>query len=398
MTDRSTDAVTMRRRNPWLRLAGALLAAAPLLVSPAHAQTTAPTTAPTPAPTTEESYAWIPSGDFRLRWERTTFQEPTTQPQILDPRNRWVVRFRAGVTKQFGKLTNFGVRLATGSRTDPNSTDITLGDFADRLEISVDRAFLELKHKGAFLTGGKFANPFTTTELVWDGDVNPQGVAGSFARSGSHQVIPKLTGIFYVVDEQTINPDSFMVGGQGQVTIKPSSGWSVVVAGSYYDYTIKSLRNADAGDTRSNRLTPDRTAYLSDFDLLDAVVTFDHHGFGARYPIKFVGDYVSNLGADDENQGFNLDLFVGKTSAKGDKRFRYGYSQAETDAVLAAFSHDNTTLATNYKQHTASFEYQVRKDWQLNATGYVFQRLDTALPTDLNPWIKRLRLNAMVSW
>ncbi len=382
--------------NLCVRLATAVFAAAPLFVSPAHAQTPTPT--PTPAPTTEETSAWIPSGDFRLRWERTTFQEPTTQPQILDPRNRWVVRFRAGVTKQFGKLTNFGVRLATGSRTDPNSTDITLGDFADRLEISVDRAFLELKHKGAFLTGGKFANPFDTTELVWDGDVNPQGVAGSLARSGSHPVTPKLTGIFYVVDEQTINPDSYMVGGQGQVAIKASAGWSVVAAGSYYGYTIKSLRNADAGDTRGNRLTPDGTAYLSDFDLLDAVVTFDHRGFGARYPIKFVGDYVYNLGADDKNQGFNLDLFVGKVSAKGDKRFRYGYSQAETDAVLAAFSHDNTTLATNYKQHTASFDYQVRKDTQLNATFYVFQRLDSALPTDLNPWIKRLRLNAMVSW
>lgn len=161
-----------RGRDPWVRLAmPALFAAAPLFVSSAQAQTT--------APTTDESSAWIPSGDFRLRWERTTNQEPTTQPLILDPRNRWVVRFRAGVTKQFGKLTNFGVRVATGPRSDPNSTDITLGDFADRLEISVDRAYLELKQGGAFLTGGKFANPFTTTELVWDGDVNPQGVAGA---------------------------------------------------------------------------------------------------------------------------------------------------------------------------------------------------------------------------
>jgi hypothetical protein len=354
---------------------------------PAGAQTQSTDQAPPPN--------WIVSGDFRLRWERTSDQEPRTQSLILDPRHRTVVRFRSGVTRQFGNLMNFGVRFATGQRGDPNSTDITLGDFADRLEISVDRAFLELKHEGAFLTGGKFANPFIATELVWDGDVNPQGVAGSIARSGKHQVVPKLVGIFYIVDEDTINPDSYMAGGQGQLSFRPSSAWSVTLASGYYDYTIKSLRHADAGDTRSNRLNADSTGYISDFDLFDSVLTIDHRGFGERFPIRFVADYVKNLGADNEDEGYGVDLFVGRASAKGDMRFRYGYSRAETDAVLAAFSHDNTTLASNYRQHTASFDYQVRKDVQLNATWYVFSKLRSLLPTD---WITRLRLNAMVSF
>jgi hypothetical protein len=305
-----------------------------------------------------------------------------------------VVRFRGGATRQVSKLISIGARVTTGPADDPNSTDITLGDFDDSLEMSFDRAYVELKNERAFLTGGKFVNPFTTSELVWDGDVHLQGVGGSLTRAGSHQLTPKLTGVFFVVDEQTITGDSYMVGGQGQVTIKPSSGWSVVLAGGYYDYTINSLRNTDAGDIRGNRLAPGGTAYLSDFDLLDAVVTLDLRGFGDRYPIKFVGDYVNNLGADDLNQGFNLDLFVGRASAKGDLRFRYGYSQAETDAVLAAFSHDNTTLAVNYAQHSATFDYQVRKDIQLNATWYVYHQLDSA-PGASNPWIKRLRLNAL---
>lgn len=364
----------------------AILIAVSPAASTARAQTNGQSTA---TPT------WNLSGDFRLRWERTSDQEPTADSDVFEPRRRWVVRFRSGVTRQFGSVTNFGVRIATGSRGDPNSTDITLGDFADRLEMSFDRAYLELKHKGAFLTGGKFANPFTTSELVWDGDVNPQGVAGSLARSGKHQVTPKLTGIFYVVDEDTINPDSYMAGGQGQVTFKPSSSWNIVLAGAYYDYTIKSLRHADSGDTRGNRLTPDGTQYLSDFDLLDGVLTIDHRGFGERFPVKFVADYVKNLGADAKDDGFGVDLFVGRASAKGDVRFRYGYSQAETDAILAAFSHDNTTLASNYRQHTATVDYQVLKEMQLNATWYVFSRLSSPLPTD---WITRLRLNAMVSW
>ncbi len=386
---KAVDVLAMRRRlDPRAGLAAAALCVATSwFVLPARAQGTEPAPAPN----------WNVSGDFRLRWERTSEQEPTTQPLILDPRNRWVVRFRGGVTRQFGKLTTFGARVTSGQRGDPNSTDITLGDFADGLEVSLDRAFLELKHDGALLTGGKFANPFATTELVWDGDVNPQGVAGSWARPGKHQVTPKLLGIFYVVDEDTVNPDSFMVGGQGQVSVKTSTSWSAVLAGGYYDYSIKSLRHTDTGDTRSNRLTPDGTRYVSDFDLLDGMLTFDHRGFGARYPVKFVADYVKNLGADNNDDGFGLDLFVGRASAQGDMRFRYGYSQADTDAVLAAFSHDNTTLATNYKQHTLTFDYQARKDVQLNATWYVYRKLD-APSTDPNPWVKRLRLNALVNF
>ncbi len=375
-----------RRLTPCARLAVALFVAASWFAAPARAQTG------------DEAKAqdWKVTGDFRFRFERTGDEEPTPDPLIRDPRYRWVVRFRAGATKRFGKVTNFGVRVATGSRGDPNSTDITLGDFADRLELSVDRAFLELKPGSASLTGGKFANPFATTELVWDGDVNPQGVAGSWTRSGSHQVTPKLVGVFYVVDEQTINPDSYMAGVQGQLTLRRSPAWSLGLSGAYYAYNIKSLRNADSGDTRSNRLNASRTLYVSDFDLLDGMITLDHRGFGARFPVRFVADFVKNLGADDQNTGFGLDLFVGRASARGDLRFRYGYAEAGTDAVLAAFSHDNTTLATNYKQHTVTFDYQVRDDVQLNVTWYLYRTLRAVSASD--EWVDRLRLNAMVSF
>jgi hypothetical protein len=388
----SVDVVARRQRLhvPARLGAAAVFVAASWLAAPARAQTPEPSPSPSPPD-------WKFSGDFRLRWERTSHQQPTSDPLVLEPRNRWVVRGRAGVTKKFGDHTTFGARLRTGDPDDPNSSDITLGDFADSLQLSLDRAFVEVRHEAATFTGGKFVNPFDSTELVWDGDVNPQGVAVSLGGSGSGRVAPKLVGLFYVVDEATINPDSYMGGGQGQVTLRPSSAWSVRLGAGYYNYTIKSLRNADAGDTRSNRLTPDRTAYLSDFDLLDGVVTISHRGFGKRYPIQLVADYVKNLGADDLNEGFGVDLFVGRAAEKGDMRFRYGYSEAETDAILAAFSHDNTTLPSNYEQHTLTYDYLFRKDFQLNVVWYVYRKLD-AEPTDPNPWLNRLRLNALVTF
>jgi hypothetical protein len=375
--------------------------------SPSPAATPAPVASPSPAPAvaalaaagseTREPNEWKPSGDFRVRFERTSNQQPTGVPDVLEPRRREVVRLRAGVTRAFGSHVTFGARLRTGSADDPNSTDITLGDFGDSLEASLDRAYLELRYRGFFLTGGKFANPFLTSELVWDADVTPQGVAGSYAPKVSGPVSPKVVGMFYIVDEQSAGPDSLMGGAQAQLAIRASSALKVELGAGYYAYSIKSLRSADAGDTRSNRLAPGGLAYVSDFDLLDAVVAFEHTGFGKRYPVRLFGDFVHNLGADDQNQGFGVDLFVGRASERGDLRYRYGYAQAETDAVLAAFSHDNTTLATNYQQHTGTVDWQVRRNLQLNATYYLFRKLEVAAG-DANPWISRLRLNALVSF
>ena len=114
-----------------------------------------------------------------------------------------------------------------------------------------------------------------------------------------------------------------------------------------------SLGNADGGDIRSNYLNLDESGYVSNFDLVDGIAVIQYQGPNERYPVRLSGNFVKNLGAaSDEEVGFSLDFFVGRASQKDDLRFRYGYSEAETDAVLAPFSNDNTTIATNYEQHT----------------------------------------------
>jgi hypothetical protein len=336
------------------------------------------------------------AGDFRLRYEETTKQEPNGQPGRLDPRHRAVIRFRGGVAKKIGDMLNFNARVATGARGDPNTTDVTLGDFVDDLEISLERASLEFARKNVFMVGGKFANPFLQGQLVWDPDVHPAGGAWSYTVTRSKRVIPKVTAIYSIVDEQTVNPDSYMVGGQVQTLVRPAPSWTLTLAGAYYDYTIKSLSKADAGDTQSNYLTADRTGYLSDFNMLDLVTMVDSPmGLGPRFPVRFVGNYVKNLGARvPEDQGYAFDIFVGRASAKSDMRYRYGYSVAETDAVLGAFSHDDTTFATNYRQHSVTVDYVPISNLLLNATSYIYRR-------DNQPgaeYIFRLRLNATVSF
>jgi hypothetical protein len=137
--------------------------------------------------------------------------------------------------------------------------------------------------------------------------------------------------------------------------------------------------------------------------LIDAILIVDYRGFGPRYPLRFVGDFVKNDGAaasaQGEDKGYTLDLYLGKVAKKKDWRIQYGYALAEHDAVLAAFSHDNTTLPTNYEQHTLGIDYVVVENTILNLTFYHYRRhnIKSASPID-NDFFSRLRLNALVNF
>jgi hypothetical protein len=356
------------------------------------------TQSPDPAST-----AWRFAGDFRLRYEATTEQKPNAVPGVLDPRHRAVIRFRGRVAKRVSDQIDFGLGVATGARGDPNTTDVTLGDFVDKLEVSLDRAYLGWTYKKVALLSGKFANPLVRTELVWDDDVSPQGVAGSLTLPGSERFTPSFTVMYSIVDENISQPDSHMLGGQMQFRLRPAPVLSLTIAAGYYDYAIKSLAHADAGDIQSNHINASGTGFVSDFDLADAIVMMDYRGLGEHWPVTTTVDFVRNLGAVriGEDEGFLSEVTIGRASAKHDIRYKYGFSRAETDAVLAAFSNDNLTFATNYVAHTAQIDYVASPNAMFTATLYVYRRDQLEIGPGTGPgqnknFVSRLRLNALI--
>jgi putative porin len=330
------------------------------------------------------------SGDFRVRYEHTT------RGNGAAPLGREVVRFRLGLTYPLRPDVTVRARLATGSQEDPNSTDITVGDFVDDLVLSVDMASVELNRPRWGIFGGKFSNPVLSTELVWDGDVNPQGIGGRVTLGTPGRLTGTVTPFFFVIDQPTTGAQaSYMGGGQFAVSTATGARWRFTAAAGFYDYRIASLAAADGpGDTRGNRLAPGNTRYLSDFDLLDALVTLDYTGFGARFPLRLIGDYVHNSGANDLNTGWAADVYVGRVTRPGETRWRYGYAVAETDAILAAFAHDNTTLGTNSETHTLSVDGVPIPGMLLTATLYAYRPHEAPSPQ----YQARLRLNAMVTF
>ncbi len=308
-------------------------------------------------------------GDGRLRVESNTANAGAPA------RTRGVVRARLGAAYALNDRLTAGARLVTGDPDDPNSSDVTLGDFVDDLTVSLDRAYLNYAGDSWNVVGGKFANPFERTDLVWDGDVNPTGAAASVVLPEWNDLALRATGIYSIIDEQALGKDSDMWGGQITVRLTTGGDWELNAAAAYFDYSIGSFANAGPGDFRDNLLVTDGSAYLSDFDLTHAIIEFRYTGLGDRWPLTFTGDWVRNLGAAaGEDLGYSADLVFGRRANVRDWRIRYGYAMAETDAVLAAFSHDNTAYGTNYRQHTLHIEYVLQPDMWLNLTSYYYRR------------------------
>lgn len=330
------------------------------------------------------------SGDARLRYEHTSAHN------TLPERNRAVLRARLGAEYHLNRALSLGARVTTGDSDDPNSSDITLGSFDDDLQISLDRAYASYQGERFRALGGKFANPFLTRELVWDGDVNPQGVAASVdvLRGDAHRLT--LTGAFVPIDNALDSADSYMSGAQLVLRSQPGSDWSLQLGGAYYDYTIGSLETADGGDIRDNRLSADGSAYLSDFDLLDTIAVLEYRGLGDRWPLRLSLDYVVNLGAvDDQDSGQQLNIDLGRDRLVGDWRLAYAYARSDIDAMLDAFSQDNTTYASNYRQHSLVVAYVPLENVVLDLTTYFYRR-DAFQPgygVDWDEWVARLRMN-----
>ncbi|MEX0733523.1 MAG: putative porin [Steroidobacteraceae bacterium] len=325
----------------------------------------------------------VVSGDFRLRHEITSGTGTSSD------RTREVLRARLGARYDLAPWLSIGGRLVTGDPDDPNSSDVAFPDFADDLTVSLDQAYVSAHFDRWELAAGKIPNPFVRTELVWDGDVNPQGIGGTWQFPLGAALSGRVSALGFQINDQ-----SDMTGAQIGLDARVGENWVYEVAAAYYDYDLGSLVGADAGDIRGNRLTPDGSRYLSDFNLVDLVATATWSGAETSWPIRLTGDYVRNTNAQiGDDSGYSLELLVGRASEPRDIRAGYGYSTAEMDAVLAAFSHDNTTLSANYRQHALAIDYVLTTNVLLNGTWYRYRTKDIDTATDESSWADRVRLN-----
>jgi hypothetical protein len=131
-------------------------------------------------------------GDVRLRYEYRGGRLPSddpNNPNDWQERERERYRLRIGLRGTLLDDWFFGLRLETSA--SGRSTNVTFADdtsssstggggpFAKASDVVyVGQAYGGYKgFPGFTFTGGRMPNPFVTTRLVWDEDINPEGLA-----------------------------------------------------------------------------------------------------------------------------------------------------------------------------------------------------------------------------
>lgn len=329
-----------------------------------------------------------PFADLRLRHEWDGRAD-------AENRNRERVRFRFGATSQVNSWLQAGFRVRTGSRGDPQSPYHDLGrvesdnQMLRGLEFNLDRVFMTATPEfldGFHLTIGKFGHPFVKnpvySELVWDDDVQPEGVVAGWRLMPAENIEFDLTAGQYLLLSQDNDDEFSAFVAQAAAEVKVSQDLSLMGAVGWYRYgdTEPDGTLGAVNDNRGNSVNinpgdpntpPFPDEYLASFHILNPIASATYRGFAM--PVTLAGEYVLNTGADgdqrDGNQGFALGASIGETRQPGDWSAFYQYQRIERDAVFSPFSQDDFRFSTNFKGHTYGVRYKASDRFSIRGWG-----------------------------
>jgi hypothetical protein len=344
------------------------------------------------------------SGDVRLRHESSFGLD--SQPS----RHRERVRFRVGGTYQVSDQVTAGVRLSTGQRTDANSPHVTLGEVFHRMEASFDRLYLSYRPKGVpglTATAGKFQHPFFVNpvygELVWDADVQPEGVMFNYSKAGKGAIerMDFSVGEYLLLEQPVQDSRSFVA--QAALHAKMGKKWKPSLALGYYRYGDLTPAGAGAilGENSGNATVGAGPTldFASRFNILNSILAMRYDK--GKKPLVFSAEYIKNLKAGiPQDTGYAFGAALGSARKRGDWRYYYQWQNIGQDAVLSVVSQDDFLLQTNHRSHLLGTNYQVRDNIGFHLWGLVSQRdrLGATPTTDSSKHQWRLRFDTNVTF
>ncbi len=339
-------------------------------------------------------------GDLRYRYELIDDDSKS------DTRQRDRIRLRVGVEAKANDHIKVVAQLATGSedaktsKEEPQSSNQTLGEAFGGKDIFVDLAYVDwsLLPDQLKVLAGKMKNPFITVgDLIWDSDVNPEGLAlnGSveagpvslFANAGAfwlYEYAPSAKG------KPKAAKDIKLYGAQLAGKIRLAETVYLQLGGSYYAYD--SLKDASVADLdwkgiaddpskqnaygNSTRRVVDGSktnlVYANDYTLAEG---FAELGIWVGIPITLFGQYVVNTDADEFDTGFLAGVGIGKAKNPKTWELNYAYGELEKDAVYGQLTDsDRWDGGTDGRGHKIQAKYQLFRNWQLSATYFMNEK------------------------
>lgn len=342
-----------------------------------------------------------------------------------EDRDRLRLRFRLGMKAKVTDGINIGMRLVTGNPNNPVSTNQTLGNYGGRYGISFDRAYIKFNSaiEDYSLSLGRMPNPWFSTELVWDDDLNFDGIAFSWYFNRSDDMFDDLrqfdpfftVGAFPLQEVELSSNDKWLYGVQSGFSYVADNQNTLKMGLAYYYFdNITGLRNSPSGSTLNDFTAPpfvqkgntmfdisnpagvqdvNLFALASDYQQINVSLLYDIANLA---PIRVImtADYVKNIAYDvnkiltntgqvvaDKTDAYDVGIIVGWPTVwqKGNWNIGINYRYLERDAVIDAFTDSDFHLGgTDAKGYKLAMRYGIRKNTWLQLTVISTNEIDDA--------------------
>lgn len=308
-------------------------------------------------------------GDFRARYQ-------VQQKENSANRDRARLRFRLGTEVKVAGDTKVYAGFATGG-DDPRSTNDTWDNTFETGDLRLDYAYAEHDLSDAIKVKlGKIKKtPFWhASDLLWDGDINPEGIAmnmkhGSMFFNASVLVLDEIK-------KDTSDPFMFVV--QPGFKLGFSDDVSLKAALTYYGFeNVKGNSFEHSAETNS---VDDDGNLIYDYDSIGGSLQLDVKNPLDMLPyFALIAEYNEACDPDSDNSAYMLGFKLGHKKVKkpGRWQLKYMYKELEKDAFVD-FTSDSDFYGgdTGAKGHEVAFKYALRKKVILGLDYYNTKPID----------------------
>ena len=326
----------------------------------------------------KEAPEWIKriklGGDLRLRYEgiyNREKREADSSTTDLPTRDRYRIRARLFVDGKVSDEVKAHFMICTNQdqRNEATTTNQSFSnDFNDK-DIYLHRAYATYKPKwleGLEITAGKFKNTFLHTDIMWDPDVNPEGIYERYQYRAGNTFQP-----FVQLGQMAVNEENLQTDDAALYIYQGGFDWKIgpvkwTLAGSYYDWA--NLHNSEylhsaqykRGGGNSFFTGDDGTLqYMYDYNLLEAITSLSFKV--GSVPTKLTFDYINNVAGDvpsDHDTAYFAGFKLGKNKKEGDMSLGYKYARIERDSVIGSMN-DQDFYGANRKGHKVTLNYML---------------------------------------
>jgi hypothetical protein len=320
------------------------------------------------------------SADLRLRHESIRREADTdTERQ----RYRGRVSFSASTP---GDL-EWELRVATGNG-DPVSTNLDFGRGFRAENVRLDRLWVRWVASDTWhIDFGKMKNPLLRggdSNLIWDNDLNPRGIATSINAGPWFAV----AGAFQMADSSR-DDLAPLLAVQGGVRLAAGKAGTVRAGLGFLDYgRIRGYPPLYDGRFDGNSVDAAGN-HRFDFDIvtLMADCEFDLRGV----PLQVFTESARNTAAGTANRAFLVGIAAGKADARGTGQITWSWRHTEADSLVGIFTDsDFAGGTTDSRGHVVRAEYALSTRFVLGGT---FVRSKTGARSDAPRGYDRVMLD-----